>query len=273
MGDETSDVVPVTAETPDPDQGHARQWPSTPYSDIARAPAPSPEAAFCIALLGDCTVACTYLPLANRPENHLAARLRRTYPERQFLVRNLGADGECAEDILRPNRWALALDALPHLDVAFLRYGINDRKRHGIEDCVANLAGLCDTLERQFVGVQLFIETGIWVDYPAHYLWDRNARLGPLYAAIRTFTQARGYGLVDIFANMADETQCGNWDLRVRGLPNPDHLIVDDTFDVFYGDDPAFFTNIHPNSRCLSLIAEWEMVALKNTLERASTGQ
>ena len=32
----------------------------------------------------------------------------------------------------------------------------------------------------------------------------------------------------------------------------------------FFGGDPAFFTNIHPNSRCLSLIAQWETEALLN---------
>ncbi len=39
--------------------------------------------------------------------------------------------------------------------------------------------------------------------------------------------------------------------------------IVDDAFDRFFGGDPAFFTNIHPNSRCLALIADWEVEALQ----------
>ena len=80
---------------------------------------------------------------------------------------------------------------------------------------------------------------------------------------MRAFAQEEGHPLVDIYASMEAETKRGNWDLRVRGLPVPEQTIVDDSFDGFFGDDPAFFTNIHPNSRCLGLIADWEIEALK----------
>lgn len=247
---------------PDPDQGHTREWPSTPYSDEAREPEPDPETAFVVALLGDCTVSCSYLPPANRPENHLAVRLRRAFPQRPHLVRNLAASGESAADYLRSGRAESSLAALPRLDAVFIRYGINDRKQAGIAGCINSLRSLCGLVRQRFPGATLFIETGIWVDYPAHYLWDRSARLAPLYEAMRELAREEGYGLVDIFARMEAETRRGNWDLRVRGLPTPEHVIVDDSFDAFFGEDPAFFTNIHPNSRCLGLIAEWEVEAL-----------
>lgn len=250
-------------ERPDPDQRHRREWPSTPYSDEVQAAAPLSESACSIALIGDCTVACTYFPPANRPENHLAVRLRRAFPDQPFLVRNLAANGEGAETFLRPERWEEAVKGIPRLDIAFIRYGINDRKRYGISGCIQNLRRLCEALKRRFSGVALFIETSIWVDYPAHYLWDRNAALGPLYEAMRAFVREEGYGLVDIYANMEAETRRGNWDLRVRGLPVPEQTIVDASFDAFFGEDPAFFTNIHPNSRCLGWIAEWEIEALQ----------
>jgi lysophospholipase L1-like esterase len=248
-------------EEPDPHQGHAREWPSTSYSSEARAPEPDPSAAIGVALLGDCTVACTYLPPANRPQNHLAVRLRRAYPNQSFLVRNLAADGQSADELLRSERLAEQLRSPSRWDVAFIRYGINDRKRHGISGCIRHLGALCQAIQERHPGVAVIIETGIWVDYPAHYLWDRNARLGPLYEAMRQFARERDFSVVDIFGNMEAETRRGNWDLRVRGLPSPEHLIVDDSFDTFFGDDPAFFTNIHPNSRCLALIAEWETAA------------
>lgn len=250
-------------EHPDPVQNHSREWPSTPYSDEVRAVPPSSDIACTIALIGDCTVACTYFPPANRPENHLAVRLRRAFPNQSFLVHNLAADGESADEFLRPERWEKVLGEIPRLDIAFIRYGINDRKRFGISGCLQNLELLCEALKGHSPGVRLFLETSIWVDYPAHYLWDRNAALGPLYEAMRVFAQENGYPIVDIYANMEAETRRGNWDLRVRGLPAPQHTIVDDSFDAFFGDDPAFFTNIHPNSRCLGLIAEWEIEALK----------
>ena len=253
----------TSSEHPDRHQGHAPEWPSTPYSDEARRSQPPLEAARVIALLGDCTVACSYLPPANRPENHLTVRLRRAFPDQPFVVRNLAADGESAADFLRSGRIQETLfSSLPRLDVAFVRFGINDRKRDGVRGCIQNLKSLCQMIQGGYKEVTLFIETSIWVDYPAHYLWDRNAALAPLYEAMRAFAREEGYPLVDIYANMEAETRRGNWDLRVRGLPTPEHLIVDDTFDVFFAGDPAFFTNIHPNSRCLGLIAEWETEAL-----------
>jgi len=94
-------------------------------------------------------------------------------------------------------------------------------------------------------------------------MWDRNARLEPLYDAMREMARSEGYYVVDIFTNMQIETARGNWDLRMRGLPDPEHTILDDSFDKFFGGDPAFFTNIHPNSRCIGLIADWEVAKLR----------
>ena len=97
------------------------------------------------------------------------------------------------------------------------------------------------------------------MDYPTHYLWDRNARLGPLYEAMRAFAERQGYPVVDIFRNMELEAQRGNWDLRIRGVGEE---FYDDSFDAFFRDDPAYFTNIHPNGPCRGLIAEWQLGAL-----------
>ena len=247
---------------PDPDQGHTPEWPSTPYSDEARLEEPGWQEACCIGLFGDCTVANELWPLANRPEQHLAVRLRRAFPAQPFLIRNVAASGESAGDFLN---WRIepVVSALPRLDVAFIRYGINDRKQHGIAGCIANLRQLCTRLQAQFAGVTLIIETGMWVDYPAHYLWDRNTPLASLYAAMATFAAEAGIPLLDLFHLMQHETRRGNWDLRVRGLPTPEHTVLDDSFDAFYGEDAAFFTNIHPNSRGMGLIAAWEVALLR----------
>ncbi len=70
-------------DKPDPLQGRSREWPSTPYSDEARAHEPPFDTACNIALLGDCTVDMGFPP-AIRPENHLAVRLRRAFPGQPF---------------------------------------------------------------------------------------------------------------------------------------------------------------------------------------------
>jgi len=216
----------------------------------------------CIALFGDCTVAAGPMP-AMAPDRHLAVRLRRAFPGQPFVIRNAAATGETAGDALKPGRLERVFQGMPRLDVAFVRYGINDRKRDGVPGCIENLRTLCLRIAQEYEGVTVIIETGIWVDYPAHYMYDRNPRLAPLYEAMRRFAAEAGYPVVDIFRKMEIETAKGNWDMRLRGLPDPEHAILDDSFDQFFGDDPAFFTNIHPNSRCRGLIADWEVEKLK----------
>jgi hypothetical protein len=247
------------ANQPDPDQGHARQWPSTPYSDEVRLPVPQERTACVIALLGDCTTACNYFPPANRPESHLAVRLRRTFKQ-PVVIRNFGCDGGTAADLLNSRRLDQIVSGLERLDIVFVRYGINDRKACGIDACIHHLQLLAARIRDRHPHATIIFESGIWVDHPAHYLWDRNSRLQPLYAAMEAFAAAGGYRFLNVFKRMAEETKRGNWDLRIRGMPGADGQfnIVDDSFDEFYGNDPAFFTNIHPNSSCLRLIALWQ---------------
>ena len=266
-------------EKPDPLQGHPREWPSTPYSNEARTEEPSPDNACCIALIGDCTVSCDYFPPANLPQNHLSVRLRRAFPGQPFLVRNISDAGGSAGGFLGSGKLNGLFDGLPHLHIAFVRFGVNERKHDGIPTCIAKLEELCRRLVGHYKGATVIIETGLWVDYPEHYLWDRNAKLAPLYEAMRKMADSRGHPCLDIFARTRIETEKGNWDLRVRGLPDLEHTVVDESFDAFHGDDPAFFTNIHPNSRCLGLIADWETELLKKLygdrlpgLPRGATG-
>ena len=260
---------------PDPTQGHSREWPATPYTVEIRqilGQEPSPEESCCIAYLGGCTLE------GGRPEGvgvtrgeelcptqfNLAIRLRRAFPGQAFVIRNFGDAGETAGEFLSRGRVEIVRGALPHLDVAFLRYGIADRKREGIPKTVENVTRLCRQLKEVVPGVTIIIETDMWVDYPKHYLWGRNARLAPLYDRLRDMAASEGYAVVDIFANVEAETRQGNWDLRKRAVPvEGKGGIQDDSFDDLFGDDPAFFTNVHPNARCLGLIAQWEVAKLK----------
>jgi acyl-CoA thioesterase-1 len=195
---------------------------------------------------------------------NLAIRLHRAFPGQAFVIRNFGDAGETAGEFLSRGRVEIIREALPHLDVVFLRYGIADRKREGIPKTVENVTRLCRRLKEVFPSVAIIIETDMWVDYPKHYLWDRNPHLAPLYDRLRHMATSEGYALVDIFANVEAETRQGNWDLRIRAVPVEGMRgIQDDSFDDLFGDDPAFFTNVHPNARCLGLIAEWEVAKLK----------
>jgi hypothetical protein len=253
---------------PDPTQGCARDWPSTPYSDEARDIIAPGTPCCVVGLFGDCTIECSYFPLSNRPHHHLALRLRRAFAPQKVKVHNFGADGETAGRFVKDGRATRVLADVPRLNIAFVRYGINDRKADGIPQCIENLLILSGLLRERYAGVRIVIETGLWVDHPRHYLWDRNSRLEPLYRSMSEFAAREGLLFLDIFEKTRQQTLAGNWDLRIRGLPDVTHQIVDDSFDEFFGDDPAFFTNIHPNSRCLALVAGWQTELLKQVYER-----
>ena len=154
-------------------------------------------------------------------------------------------------------------EVLSRVDVAFLRYGIADRKHEGIPRTIRSIESLCARLESTFRGIVIVLETDMWVDYPTHYLWDRNPRLAPLYAELRRLASEKGYPLVDIYSRVEAETDSGNWDLRKRATLGTEHVINDASLDSVFGADPEFFTNVHPNSHCLRLIAEWEVEKLE----------
>lgn len=248
---------------PDPLQGHTREWPSTPYSDEVRAPEPRIDSSCSIVLFGDCTVAGTLWPPANRPDNHLRVRLRRAFAGQPFRVCNAAKDGDTAGGFVSSGRFHGVLAGMARLDIAIIRYGINDRKYHGVDGCIQNLADMCRLLRDRYPEISVIVETGIWVDYPRHYLWDRNVRLAPLYEAMKDFAQSQGIPVLDVFSLMREETECGRWDLRVRGLPSAEFTVLDASLDEFYGDDPAYYSNIHPNSTAMALIAEWQVALLR----------
>ena len=222
-------------QNPDNYQGHWPAWPASPYIDDVLSAEPDWRTACTIGLFGDCTVACTYLPKSNRPENHLRLRLQRAFPDQPVLVRNMGADGESARVFMTSGRMARVFNRFFHLDIAFIHYGINDRKEDGIDQCVRNLEKLCQELRGRFPKITIILESGIWVDYPAHYIFDRNPRLAPLYEAVAAMARRADLPFLDIFNAMRQETARGNWDLRVRGYPVGDNIIVDDSFDQFFG--------------------------------------
>jgi len=148
---------------------------------------------------------------------------------------------------------------MPRIDVAFIRYGITDRKEYGAERFVELLGQLCSKLEQDFPGIQPVIETGMHVDYPRHYPFDRNAKLSPLYEKARRFAAERGYPVADIYSELKRRTAGGDWDWRIRGLgigtPSSPH---DDSQDHLHKGDPDWFFNIHPNRRCIRLVAGME---------------
>ncbi|GIV97957.1 MAG: hypothetical protein KatS3mg057_2614 [Herpetosiphonaceae bacterium] len=96
----------------------------------------------CILQIGDCTVSCSYLLPHQRGEIRLQEALRRVYNDPGIVVVNEGLDGEATEDFLR--RYSRTLERYPEVDVAIIRYGVNDRKRSGVKGFRKYTEELCD---------------------------------------------------------------------------------------------------------------------------------
>jgi hypothetical protein len=238
------------------------QRPRYAMGDEAAGEEPAEPSACSIALIGDGTVACDYFPPANRPENHLLVRLRHAFPDQQFLVRNVAAAENAAES-LRSGRLEQVFAAIPQIHLAFVRYNLDENDTAGSRSHINSLQQIGEALRRQYPGVTVIFETGIWVHHPSHFIGDSHARLGPMYDQVRGWATEIGYPIVDVFTKMQAEAARGSWDLRVRGVSSREEVVLDDSFDAFFGDEPLYFANIHPNSRCLGLIAEWEVAMVK----------
>ncbi|MFD3166007.1 SGNH/GDSL hydrolase family protein [Herpetosiphon sp. NSE202] len=214
--------------------------------------------------VGDCTVACSYALPHQRGDALLQSRLRSIFGD-ETLVCNEGLDGEATEDFLK--RYDRTMARYPEIDLIIVRYGVNDRKRYGIGPFEAKLIELCDLFERDYPQANIMLETGIYVDYPAHYAFDRNSKLEPVYRMISKLAQQRGYTVVDIFERMKRETQQGNWDLRARGFGSVDEdfPVLGPALDHIHGHDVRWFTNIHPNIQGIQTIVDEEISVITQT--------
>ena len=210
-----------------------------------------------ILMLGDCTLASSYLPAQFKNETRLAAALARRYPNQSFTVVNEGLDGESLGGLMRRYHRTMARHPAP--DYVFIRYGVNDRRRYGVEGFRVRLQDLCARIASDYPEAHILLETGIYVDYPSHYEWDRNAVLQPVYEVIRELGRSLGFPVVDIYERMKRETEQGNWDLRVRGYGIADEMaVLGAGQDHLHGDDVRWFTNIHPNPAGMAVIADEE---------------
>jgi hypothetical protein len=209
-------------------------------------------------MLGDCTLATSYLPLHLKNEARLKEALEHRYPQETFAIVNEGLDGESVAGFLK--RYHRTFARHPDPDYVFIRYGVQDRRKYGLDGFRARLHEICDRLLRDFPGVRIVLETGIFVDYPAHYEFDRNTVLQPLYAIIREAGARYGVPVIDIYERMKRETEQGNWDLRVRGYGVVDEEIpvLGAGQDHLHGHDVRWFTNIHPNPTGVAVIADEE---------------
>jgi acyl-CoA thioesterase-1 len=216
-----------------------------------------------ILMIGDCTLATSYMPPRYKNEQALTARLRELYPDDPCVVTNEGLDGESIAKFLKRYERMRRRVAVP--DYVFIRYGVNDRKEYGIDGFRSYLVELCERLRADLPRARLLLETGIYVDYPAHYEFDRNSVLQPLYEVIRDLGRQYAVPIVDIYERMKRETEQGNWDLRVRGygVVDEDIPVLGAGQDHLHAGDVRWWTNIHPNPAGVAVIADEEAQVMR----------
>lgn len=211
-----------------------------------------------IVMLGDCTLATVYLPPRLKNETRLKQALERRFPGEAFQITNEGLDGESVSGFLR--RYERTMSRYPCIDYLLIRYGVNDRRSVGVDGFQTNLRTLIDRLHSDYPRARILLETGMFVDYPTHYAWDRNAVVQPIYDAIRSLGAEYMLPIVDLYERMQEETELGNWDLRVRGYGVVDeHIpVLGAGQDHLHPQDVNWFTNIHPNPAGIEVIADEE---------------
>jgi acyl-CoA thioesterase-1 len=216
-----------------------------------------------VLMIGDCTLATSYLPTPYKNERVLGNKLRDAYPQDECYVTNEGLDGESVAQFLKRYERTFSRHAPP--DYIFVRYGVNDRRAYGPDGFQEQLLCLCERLRDDFPDARLLLETGMYVDYPAHYEWDRNRILQPIYDIVRKVAQRYGAPVVDIYERMRRETKAGNWDLRVRGygVVDDDQPVLGPGQDYLHVGDVRWWTNIHPNPAGIAVIADEEVQVLQ----------
>jgi hypothetical protein len=228
---------------------------------------------------GDSTAATTYLPEEQRVHVLLKKRLEETFNRLEVKSHNLAKDGDFIYRFLnqkedwgpkwkegegpKPGRYYREVKGkVQTLDVAFVRYGQNDMKQYDTKEFEKQLNLLIDTLQRDFSGVLVVLETGTFFD-PEHYTWAGiNKRFDEYWDIVRKVAVERRLPLIDVFRKWEEETRKGNWDLRIRRDGT-----IDASKDKEHEGDIRWFANGHPNLNGVKVIVREEFELLSGLLK------
>jgi len=222
-----------------------------------------------IGLFGGSSVATTYLPEETKHHVVLEKELSAAYPGQEIKVSNLADNGEFIARYLLNGKYEIHRADLTGLDVAIIRFGTNDIKRMKRPEYRKQLDKFVALLQEDFPGVQIIMETGMYLDYPKHYSSDRNASLNPVWQASRDLAQEKGFPLVDFYEAAKEETAAGNWDLRVRARAADGPFVLDASRDAGKENNPKWFTDIHPNPEGVRVAVREEVKAIREKFSTA----
>lgn len=217
-----------------------------------------------VGLFGGSSVYTSYLPEPAKHHVVLSQQLKSLYPSQSLEVYNLADNGEFIARYLLRETYERHRDLVPGLDVAIIRFGTNDQKRMEVSEYRRHFVRFLDLLMEDFPGVAVFLETGIYLDFPKHYDFNRNAVLNPYWDIAREIASQRGWPLIDYYQRIQTEAEQGNWDVRVRK-----GLIPDASQDQGKENDPSWFTDIHPNPNGVRLAVDEEVSIIRSSFPEA----
>lgn len=226
-----------------------------------------------VVLFGGSSVATTYLPNDAKHHNALAALLKEAYPKQKIEVENWADNGEFIARYLLNGPYERHRKDQKGIDVAIIRFGTNDQKRMKVPEYHAQMLKFIELLKTDYPGIVIVLETGIYLDYPKHYVTDRNKTLNPYWEVSRVIAKEFGYPLVEYYGVAKREAEAGNWDIRIR-TQKYKRFILDNSEDAGNENDPKWFNDIHPNPVGTKMAAREETLVLKQIFaEKLPTGQ
>lgn len=211
-----------------------------------------------IVLFGGSSLATTYVPEEMKHRTLLEQRLREEYPEQEIEVLNCADNGEFFARYLLNGVYEQHRSQLQGVDVAIFRFGANDEKRMEHGEYARHMRIFVDLLRQDFPGVHIVLQTLIYLDYPTHYLYDRNQELEPFSEVSRKLAKESGFTLSDFYEAGKRETDKGNWDFRVR-----QGLVLDNSKDSGKENEVVWFSDIHPNPKGIRIAVEEDIRVLR----------
>lgn len=207
----------------------------------------------------------SYLPEDDKHRSVLQRQLETAYAPQKIEVINLADNGEFIARYLTTGKYEKQRAGLKGLDVAIICFGINDQKRFDTAEFRQQLLDLIDLLKKDFPGVRIILQTGVYADYPAHYVTDRNQTLIPYWDAIRSVGAELGLPVCEVYQAMEQATKEGNWDLRIRqqSKDKPPRFVLDASQDHEHVGNVAWFSDIHPNPEGVRVAVKEQVKALK----------
>lgn len=221
-----------------------------------------------VMLFGGSSVRTSYIAQGKQQHQALEAMLREAYPQQKIEVRNWADNGESIARYLVNGTYERHRSRAVGMDIAIMRFGTNDQKLMKTPEYENQLRKMIQRVQEDFPGVQVILETGIYVDYPKHYSFDRNQVLNPYWEVARKIARDLNLPLVEYYEASKRETEQGNWDLRIRNIrrkgPRENMYVLDASEDAGKENDPKWFTDIHPNLEGIRIAAREQLAVIRS---------